>query len=96
MPTIIVLERTYRERELLVLQVEGLVLRVRGVHEVNARADVGTGLELERERVAGRGDTVGARVVGAVERAVGRASGIVGAERGVPGVTYRLSQLHEA
>ena len=79
-----------REGELLVLEVERLVLGVRRVHEVDTRADVllrGLGDELERERVAGGRDTVGALVVGAVERAVSRACHVVGAERGIPGVT---------
>ena len=78
------------ERELLVLEVEQLVLRVGRVHELDTRTNVllrGLGDELERERVAGSRDTVGALVVSAVERAVGRAGHIIGAERSVPGVT---------
>lgn len=51
------------ERELLVLEVELLVLRVGRVEEVHARADVGRVLavrhELEAERVSAGGDTVG-------------------------------------
>ena len=79
-----------REGELLVLEVERLVLGVGRVHEVDTRANVllrGLGDELERERVTGSRDTVGALVVSAVERAVGRAGHIIGAERSVPGVT---------
>ena len=52
------------ESELLVLEVEHLVLGVGRVQEVHTRADVGrvraVGHELERKRVAARGDTVGA------------------------------------
>ena len=57
------------------------------LQEVETRANVGTGLEGEGERVAGGGNTVSAGVVSAVERAVGRAGHIIGAERSVPGVT---------
>ena len=75
------------ESELLVLEVEQLVLGVGRVHEVDTRADVRASHELERERIARRGDTVGARVVRTVERAVGGAGRAVGAEGRVPLVT---------
>ena len=80
-----------REGKLLVLEVEGLVLGVGGVHEVDTRADVRSGLKLKRERVARRGDAVCARVVGAVESTVSRAGRIVGTEGGVPGVALGFS-----
>lgn len=71
------------EGELLVEQLEHRVPRL-AVHEVHARADVGAGDELERERSARGGDTVGALVVRTIEGAVCRASLAVGAERRVP------------
>ena len=79
------------EGELLVEQVEHLILGVGGVHEVDTRADVGTSLEGEGEGVTGGGDTVCARVVGAVESTVSRAGRIVGTESGVPGVALGFS-----
>ena len=77
------------EGELLVEDLEQLVFRVAG-HEVDAGTDVllgRRGNELESKRVPAGGDTVGALVVGAVESAVGRTGGTVGAESGVPGVS---------
>lgn len=71
------------EGELLVEELQHLVVCVIG-HEVDARADVGTRHELKREGAAGGRDTVGARVVGTVERAVLRAGRAVGAEGSVP------------
>ena len=71
------------EGELLVQKVEHLVSRV-VLHEVQARADVGSGLEVEGERVAGGSHAVGARVVRAVESAVLGAGLVVRAVGGIP------------
>lgn len=73
------------ECELLVLELEQLVLVV-ACREVDARANVGTGDELECKRVAGGGDTVGSAVVRTVKSAVRSAGRVVGAQAGVPGV----------
>lgn len=73
------------ERELLVEELEHLVVGLVG-HEVDAGPDVGASDELERQGVAAGGDPVRAAVVGAVERAVGRAGRGVRAEGLVPGV----------
>lgn len=70
-------------------EVEHLVLG-RRLHEVCAGADVVAGAagsdELERQSIATRGDAISARVVGAVDDAVGRACLVVGAESRIPGV----------
>ena len=74
------------ESELLVEEVEGLVGRL-VLQEVETRANVGTGLEGEGERVAGGGNTVSAGVVSDVERAVRRAGRAIRAVGGIPLVT---------
>ena len=63
------------ESELLVQGVEHLVLGVR-LHEVDTRANVGTGLELEGKRAAGCGDTVGTAVVRTIKGTVLSTSGV--------------------
>lgn len=72
------------EGELLVLQVEELVLLVGLVHEVDTGSNVRASDELEVDRVAAGGDTVGTRVVSTVKGAVGCASGTVWAVLSVP------------
>lgn len=71
------------EGELLVLELEHLVLGL-GFHKVNTGADVGASYEFEGELVAGGRNTVGAGVVSAIERAIGRACCRVRAELSVP------------
>ena len=71
------------EGELLVLQLEHLVGGLVR-HQVDTRADIAARDKLERERVTAGCDTVGARVVCAVEGTVLRTSGGVGADARVP------------
>jgi len=79
------------EGELLVENLEKLVLAVAvGGQHVDTGTDVllrGVGHELEGECIAACSDTVGARVVSTVKGAVLGASGTVGTESRVPGVT---------
>jgi len=76
------------EGELLVAQIEHLVFRVGGVHEIDTGTDVlgvgAVGNELQSEGVSGGGNTIGAAVVCAVKSTVGSACLTVGAERRVP------------
>ena len=81
--------------ELLILEPEDLVCAV-VLHEVDARTNIRLRRlrdELERERVAGRRDTVSARIVGTLESAVVGTSYWIRAKSGVPcvpGVTVRV------
>jgi len=61
-----------------------LVLGVGRVHEVDTRSRVGASDQLQRERVARGGDTVGTSVVSAIERAVLGAARRVRAVGGAP------------
>lgn len=76
--------------ELVAKEVEHLVVVVI-LHEVETAADVGAvwtnSHELEVELAAARGDSVGARVVGTIETALGGARLPIGAEGLVPGVS---------
>jgi hypothetical protein len=74
------------EGKFLADQVEGLVVLVLIIHEVDARTDVATSLELKTQRVSGRFDAVGASVVGTIESAVRRASRTIRAKSLVPSV----------
>jgi len=74
------------EGELLPEDVEHLILGV-VLHKVDSRADVGAGHELEGEGTTAGGDTVGTRVVGALESAVGRTGDVVGTERAIPSLS---------
>lgn len=77
------------EGELVVLESKCLVGVVIG-HEVDTGSDVGTGAlgdELERQGVIGSGDTIGPRVVGTLNSAVGGAGHRVWAKLLVPGVS---------
>jgi hypothetical protein len=73
------------EGELVVEKVEGLVL-CGAVEQVRTRADVGAvlvlGDEVELQGVAAGADTVGARVVGTLEGALGGAVGVGRASAG--------------
>jgi hypothetical protein len=79
------------EGELLVDKLEGLVAAVRAVHQVETRANILAvrvlSHECECRCIAGGRDTVGTRVVGAVEGTVLSASRVVRAKRCVPLVT---------
>lgn len=74
------------EGKFLVLEVEHLVVLVLIIHEVDARADVGTRLELQAQLVARSLDTISAGVVSAIHGTVGSAGDSIGAESSVPGV----------
>ena len=74
------------ERELLVLQLEELVVLVLVIHKVDSGANIAASLELKTQRVARCLDTIGARVVSAVECAVCRASDAIRAQSLVPSV----------
>ena len=73
------------EGELLVQELEHLVVGS-VLHQVDTGADVGAGDELEGERIAASGDTVGASVVSTVNSAVLSASGGIRADAGIPSV----------
>jgi hypothetical protein len=80
------------EGELLALQLEELIgIILAGREEVHTGANVGTGDELERQRVTRSCDTVSARVVSTIKSAVLGAGSTIRAERRVPliaGVAY--------
>lgn len=74
------------EGELLVQQVKNLVVGVI-CHEVGTRSDVGTGNEVQTQRIAGGSDTVRSRVVCTVESTVLSTSSISVADSGIPSVS---------
>ena len=88
------------ERELLILKMKHLVLRLAARrHEVHARADVlairVVGDEFQGDGVAARADPVRAAVVCAIDSAVRRTGLCIGAEGGVPGVSIVAVLLNE-
>lgn len=62
------------EGKLFVLELEHLVGRTAGVHEVVPASNVGASLEPKSQGIARSSDTVRARVVGTIDSAVGSAS----------------------
>ena len=74
------------ERELLVHEFEHLIAGI-VLHQVDSRADVGAGHEVQGEGVAIGGDTISGLVLSAVESALLCASSRVRANAGVPFVT---------
>jgi hypothetical protein len=68
------------------LTIEGLIVLVLIIHEVDAGTNVATSLELKTQRVSGCLDAVGTGVVGAIESAVRRTSRTIGAKSLVPSV----------
>lgn len=71
------------ESELLVVRLEQVVRRV-CVKKVDTGTNIAARNELESESVTASRDTIGARVIGSVKGAVGRASRRVRAKRRIP------------
>lgn len=70
-----------------------LILRVRRIHQVDARTAVRPRDQLQRQTAAGGLDTIGTGVVPSIKGATLGASRRVGAESSIPGIAYLKTKL---